>query len=747
MARVKIFQGGNIANQGTTDARYRAPDFGPSPLAEGLQALGKVGSDAAQKFDEIEDVRARVEANRLAIEHSELVRAKTRRVKESLGEGAEATALEVQGELQKADAEILGRASPRARLLLENDVRTSSGLAVDGWLDHSYRQKAEALETSSVARIERVIEDAADEDDEDKALTRLSQIAPINAKRGEFFGKGQEWQDQENSKVVSGFYKTRALKIAVREGESNGASAAIQYANKNRQHLSDADYNQIVNAYDNEALEDWAFARKHGFNPAIVGVVTKADPLAPLPAGAPPGTVAVSARADPAVIFDNLIIPNEGTSYVIDNNGFGAKYGANGQWFPGGNEAVKRLTRAGALQYFKANYFSKSGADKLPPGLAAIHADTYYLNPSQATKCLRESGGDPDRYMELRTEFLDSLHRKNPDKYPDYTSRNKRVEAFADQLGDGGALPTIDVTAVTSTESIRDQVFNTPGIGMRAKRAYFNALVEAKQGIRQEREERESETGRLLTQEVLSLGDDFTSLTQLPQNLITQASPSTLLSLTNAAASNKETRPLDPNTAATIGFLSAFKPQSFLDPEVQAGLLKKGVTPKQLATLAQQGGSAAGAVAGAKVDPIPRGELESIARPAFEAAGFRLWTTETLRGSKGRDAKVQAAEVLQDANAKLNLVNVLADTAQAWAVQNPGKRPDQQTMKQWVGNALLRTGGAPMATLDDRQFIGRAPVVVTNQIRRELLARGIKPTAAEIAKVYRRRVMSMGISR
>jgi len=731
MARVQIFQGGNVDNQGTTDARYRAADFGPSPLAEGLQALGKVGSDAAQKFDEIEDVRARVEANRLAIEHSELTRGLTRKVKQSLGEGAEATALETQEELKTADAEILGRASPRARLLLESDVRNRSGMAVDGWLDHSYRQKAEALETSSVARLDRVVEDAADEDDENKALALLSEAAQLNAKRGEFFGKGQDWVDAQNDAVVSKFYKSRAVKIATSFDGNGGAQAAIQYASKNRANLSDDDYNQIFNAYDDEAVNDLglslALARARQTN--IVGVVQD-DNESPQ-------------RADPDVIFNNLIIPNEGTTYVIDNNGAGAKFGINAAFNPGVD--VKNLTRAGATAIFKRDYFYKSGADKLPPAMAAIHSDTYYLNPTKATKFLRESGGDPDRYMELRTDFLAGLHRSNPAKYPDYSGRNKRVAAFADQLGDGGALPSIDVQVNTSIESIRDTVFQTPGVSMRVKRAYFNALVGLKQGLRQEREERESETGRLLTTEVLRLGDNFTSLTQLPLNLVTQASPSTLSALTNAAQSNKETKPLDPKTAATVGFLSNFNPQAFLDPKVQADLLKQGLTPKQVSSLAQQGGAAAGTIAGAKPDPIPRGELESLARPAFEAAGHFLWTTESPGGEKGKEA--QLAERKAEAAQQARLLSTLGDAAQAWAVQNPGKRPDQQTMKQWVGNALLTLRGAPFSTLDDRQLVGRASPEVVQEIRRELIRRNIRPSVAEIAKIYRRRGMFKGTAR
>lgn len=742
MARLTVFEGGNIERQGTTGARYRAADFGPSPLAAGLEALGKTGTAAVQALDEIEDVRARVEANRLAVEHAERVRLIGRRVKETQGEGAEAVALEAGEELKTANDELLGNASPRARLLLESDVASRTGVATDSWLDHGYQQKGVALETTSKARIKSVVENAADEDDEDKALALLAEVPEVNARRASFFGWGEEQLEAENNAVVSDFYRSRALKLARGEG---GANAAVQYAIEKRAYLDDADYDAIVNSFQDEALRDRAFAMAHGYDAPVAGATV--EEVAPDPLALPDAQPARVARADPATIFDNLIIPNEGTVRVMDNNGAWAKFGINEAFNPGVD--TRTLTKAGAQRIFVDKYWKPSGADQLSPALAAMHIDTYYLNPTRAKRILRDSGGDPDRYMDLRRQFLGGLHRSDPQKYPNYENRNKRVEAFAAQLETGEGLPSVNIQVNTSVESIRDKVFATPGVSMKFKRYYYDALVAKRNGLRQEREERESEAGRLLTTAVLSLGDDFTSITQLPAELVTQASPATLSALTNAAKSNKESRPLSPQVSAKVGFIQAFKPELFTDPKVQQDLLKSGLSPQDVSQLAGAGGRAMGAAAGAKPDPIPRSTLESIARPAFEAAGHFLWTTEESGSEKNRDKAT--AERQREAQQQQQLLGFLNSAATEWAVTNPGKRPDEATMQKWVGAALLQSQRGPVGTLNDSQLVLSMSEHDRREIRRRLESNGLVGPGTPASRVvsltaqyYRQNLIARG---
>ena len=727
MARVQLFQGGEIQNQGVTDARFRAADFGPSPLAEGLQGLGKVISGAADKIDEIQDVSARVEANRLAVEHSEVARQIGQSVKQTLGEGAEAAASTGIEQLNKATADIIGRASPRARLLLENEIRGRNVATTDSWLDHGYRQKADALETSSVARINRIVDDAADVENEDEAVQMLGEVRGINEKRAQFFGKGKDWLYGEDQKAVSTFYKSRALKLA--QGASGSASAAIGYAEQHRDMLSDEDYMHIVQSYNDSAVDEAATAIVYGGSPIGAAVEKAKDPAD----GGP------TARADPATIFDNLIIPNEGTSYVIDNNGYGVKYGVNAKWFPGGNEAVKRLTRAGAMEYFRKNYFEESGADKLPPALAAIHVDTYYLNKTQAKRILRESGGDIDKYMQLRKDFLAGLHRSNPAKYPDYSSRDKRVADYADRLGgDGSPVPAGMIGPNTDLETVRANIMSRTDIGLNLKRRVINMMEQRRAEVRQERQIHEESTDRALLGAALDLGDKFTDVKQLPQNLWMAAPPNVRDRYVAMAKTNKtaaENKPMTPEMAAQVGFIRTFKPESLADPKVLHDLAKKGVPAGTLRQLAQEGGQAQGALAAAKPEAIARSSLESIARPAFEAAGIRLWTTETP--AKKGDAHL--AEQRMDAHQQLQVLNFLELKARTWALANPGKHPDDAVMQQWVGQALVRNRatGQAIGTMDDSTIVANIGEAKRQEISNLLRQGGLEPTPGNIARYWR----------
>lgn len=726
MARVTVFEGGNIQRQGTTSARVRPADFSASPMAEGLKAAGSALAGIAEKQDEIEDVRARVEANRLAVEHSEHTRQIGQRVKQTLGEDADGAATLGMQDLEKATKDIIARASPRARMLLQDELRQRSGIASDSWLDHGYRQKADALETTSVARINRITEDAADLEDEDAALQMLSGVREINERRARFFGKGEDWRFEEDQKVVSTFYKSRALKLAT--GAAGSASAAIGYAEKNRELMTDDDYLSIVNAYNDAAQDEAATAIVYGgANP--IGAAVEPGPEED---GGPP------ARLDPMSFFKAFTVPHEGTTYVTDSNGAGVKYGINEQYNPGVD--VKNLTEAKAAKIFTDKYFKRSGADKLPPALAAAHVDTFFLNERQAGKILRESGGDVDRYIELRRAFLNGLARTNPGKYGRYQkgweNRTKALAAYADRLGgDGTPLP---IDPETSLEGARQAVMARTDIGLNLKRRIINQMEGRRAEVRQERAIAEEDVDRGLTSAALGLGEGFTDIKQLPQDLWIAANPSTRVQFTNMAKANKEAKenkPLTPELAAQIGFLRTFRPESLADPQVLKQLAGKGVPARVITQLAQEGGQARGAIAGAKADPIPRGTLESIARPAFEAAGHFLWTVE----STGKNKAKAIGERQGDAQRQVQLLGFLSEAAQLWAINNPGKRPDEKTIKGWVGTALLRNRqGMALGTMTDDRVVVSMSEPDRKAIIQKLQSAGLPVSVENIATYYRR---------
>lgn len=723
MARVEIFRGGNVERMGTTGARYRPADFSSSPIAEGLQSAGKALGQAVERQDEVEDFKAKVEANRLAIEHVELSRLLGQKVKQTLGEGAEAAAEQSLEKLRKGSADILGRASPRARLLLESEFGIRNATTGDSWVDHGFREKVTAFDSSSQARIDQTLEAAADEPDEDKARLLLEPVRQLTAERARFFGRGEEWQDVEEQKHISQFYKSRALKMAT--GPDGSAYSAIEYANANRAYLSDADYNSILSAYHDNALDELAYSDIDGM-PIPNTAVTPTDD---------------GRRLDPISFFKEFVSPHEGSALVTDSNGALVKYGVNAAYHPGEN--IKGMTEARAAQIFKEKYYEPSGADKLPPGLAAVHTDTYWLNQKQAAKILKESGGDVDRYIALRRTFLNGLVRRDPGKYGKYQkgweNRTKALADYAAMLGGDGRSAGLAVGPDTSVEEFRQQTMARTDIGLALKTKLIQRAEARRSDARQERSIQEEEAARDLTQSMTALGDGFTDIKQLPQGAWLRASPAVKAQLTDAAKTNKENKPLSPEVLRDIGFMQTFAPEKLADPKVQAQLAARGVPATKIAQLAQQGGQALGAIAGAKADPIPRGTLESLARPAFEASGHFLWTTEE------KQPKRKAEERQREAQKQLQLLSFLGDAAQTWAVNNPGKKADETTIKGWIGTALrMGSRQEPIGTLNDSQVVLEMSAHDREAIKRKLRSAGLPVTVENVATYYRRMLIMNG---
>src|SRR5205085_2278903 len=77
--------------------------------------------------------------------------------------------------------------------------------------------------------------------------------------------------------------------------------------------------------------------------------------------------------------------------------------------------------------------------------LAAVHADTYFINPARAQQFLKAADGDPNKYMSMRETWMKSLVAKDPAKYGKYdkawSSRNVDLRNYSMKLGGAQAVP------------------------------------------------------------------------------------------------------------------------------------------------------------------------------------------------------------------------------------------------------------------------------------------------------------------
>ncbi len=109
----------------------------------------------------------------------------------------------------------------------------------------------------------------------------------------------------------------------------------------------------------------------------------------------------------------------EGSKPVVDNDGKLRRYGITPEE---AGVSVDEITPSTAAPSYYKNYWLASGADKLPPNLAHVHFDTAVNSGvGRANQILKESGGDPARYLDLREQFLRNLAKNDTKgKYSPY---------------------------------------------------------------------------------------------------------------------------------------------------------------------------------------------------------------------------------------------------------------------------------------------------------------------------------------
>lgn len=128
---------------------------------------------------------------------------------------------------------------------------------------------------------------------------------------------------------------------------------------------------------------------------------------APAEAGAP--------STAPAAGFDGVmkeIFKTEGGYNGSDGNtNAPVNFGINQKANP--DIDVKNLTKERAAKIYKARYWDKIGGDSLPPGLQGTAMDAAVnQGPENAKKWIRESGGDPAKFNDLRRAHYEALLKK-----------------------------------------------------------------------------------------------------------------------------------------------------------------------------------------------------------------------------------------------------------------------------------------------------------------------------------------------
>jgi hypothetical protein len=172
-------------------------------------------------------------------------------------------------------------------------------------------------------------------------------------------------------------------------------------------------------------------------------VIDPNAPQTPTPAAPPVSAAPVAAAAqggnafDPKAFFKTFTGPHEGGLNPHDANGSPTNFGINQAANP--NVDVTKLTPDQAGQIFASKYYAPFASLNLPPAMAGVVADTAFINPGAAKRFLAQSGGDPQKFMDLRDQWMQGLVASNPAKFGKYaqawSNRNRDLRAYAAQAG------------------------------------------------------------------------------------------------------------------------------------------------------------------------------------------------------------------------------------------------------------------------------------------------------------------------
>jgi murein DD-endopeptidase MepM/ murein hydrolase activator NlpD len=189
MPQVRLYDGGGVQRSGTTGARLRTVDAGPSPLAVGLETAGRVLSETADKNDQIQEIYDRNDADKLALAHLDTLRTLRQTVKETRGADAQSVVAEQSKALQEQTSNLLASArSPRARAFLEHEVASRNADELDSWETHGYSEFVTDRKATLDAKVTSLGEEAADAPDDATAEGLISQAAAAAEERVRFDG-------------------------------------------------------------------------------------------------------------------------------------------------------------------------------------------------------------------------------------------------------------------------------------------------------------------------------------------------------------------------------------------------------------------------------------------------------------------------------------------------------------------------------------------------------------------------------
>ncbi|MFN4296974.1 MAG: glycosyl hydrolase 108 family protein [Brevundimonas sp.] len=226
----------------------------------------------------------------------------------------------------------------------------------------------------------------------------------------------------------------RRMGAEVNRAASSERAAVTAAAGQARDLLRALEYGGDV---DPEELR--AMARASG----DVGLIVEADYRLAHGWESGPGARGGQWRGVAGAGFDSyagfLLNDLEGSGLVGDDNGAGrARWGITERSHPDAWRAGD-VSEAQARAIYRREYWDAMNGDNLPPDLAVVAVSAAVVGGvGTARQLLRESGGDPERFLQLEMARFERLAAQNPARYaddlPGWRNRQAKIRGYLSAL-------------------------------------------------------------------------------------------------------------------------------------------------------------------------------------------------------------------------------------------------------------------------------------------------------------------------
>lgn len=677
MPRVNLYRGNAVQREGMTNARLVAADFRASPLGEGLQQAGQALGEYVEREDRIQALYDEQDANRLDLEHVKQTQQLSQRLRQARGAGAREEAETISRELEEYNSGLLGRArSPRARMLLENSVTRRSTAEVDRYQTYADDEFVQDFRATNDASLTAAVERANDIEDLGQSREALEADAfRLIEERAQFEGwsggaTGERAQEIR-LRVTNSYHMNRARQIA-----RGDPSAAMDYALANRQEMTDEAVSGLLDSLNNEAIEQRMTA-------IIDGAV---DPQASANDDEP----APEPREETPIVYDWDVNSPVGRRSA-PTRGASTNHAGTDYEVPTGTQIPVTLSGRVTFAGERGGYGNMVEVDH-GNGVTTRYAHLSRINVRVGQSVSRgdmiAASGSTGRVTGPHLHY--EIRRDGRPVSPNSIA-STRVHPGGTRGGAVVGDVEQQVAAIRSNETLSWR-----------ERQVAESIVRRRHGQEvQARAFRENEADRAAALQVAEIGENFNSMSQLP-NGGADLGPQDRLRYSRMAQANREaaeSEPPSPDFMLWMNYTRYANPSAYASEQFLQEAARRGASAAMLRSIAADQGQ----ILGTRI-AADRGRIWSVANPILQAAGI-----DYERLTPGNNQEQSAAERQQDATRKNAILANLEQLYEIYAGANPGQAPPDNVIREWVSRSVLQaqTGTFSLLAEDDVSLVAR----------------------------------------